>query len=75
MTTIELKENLTEIISHSENQDLLEWVYVILQEAEKDWWQELPNQVREDIDKALSESQQKNYISNSDVKKQYYARF
>jgi predicted transcriptional regulator len=72
MSTIELKAELVDLIKKINNKKLLNAVYVLLTQRsitiqEADFWDELPDEVKKDIEEALKEADEGKFFSHQEV--------
>jgi predicted AAA+ superfamily ATPase len=72
MSTIELKAELVDLIQKINNKRLLNAVYVLLNQKGKtdqkaDFWDELPDEVKTDIEEALKEAEEGKVFSHKEV--------
>ena len=73
MNTIELKTNLHNLIDNINDNKILHAVYILLtkKEEETDFWDELPEHLKEAINKSLSQSEKGEVKPNEEIMKKY----
>jgi hypothetical protein len=80
MSTVELKASLHDLIEDIEDNDILSAVYLILAKQqhnadEKDFWDELPDYVKNGIEEGLSQSERGEGVPHTEVMKQIKAKY
>ena len=79
MGTMELKSELIDLIENIEDNKVLKAIYVLLTKQFKikekaDFWDELPEEVRNDIDQAIKEGKRGETIPHKEAMKQIRAK-
>jgi hypothetical protein len=80
MSTVELKSSLHDMIEDIEDNDILSAVYLLLAKQqhkadEKDFWDELPENVKAGIEEGLAQSERGEGIPHHEVLKQIKAKY
>ncbi|OQY04030.1 MAG: hypothetical protein B6I20_03850 [Bacteroidetes bacterium 4572_117] len=80
MGTVELKPSLHELIENIEDNKVLNAIYVLLVnqfKAEKkiDFWDELPDEVKKDIEEAIDEGNRDEVFTHEEVKKKMKEKY
>jgi predicted phosphoadenosine phosphosulfate sulfurtransferase len=69
-----VKDLRKEVIDYLEtaNAKTIQMIYEILEaDAQEDWWNEMPDEVKKDVDAALKESENGEGMSHEEIKKKY----
>ncbi len=80
MGTIELKSELIDLISKIEDNKVLSAIYILLtnqihSDKNVDFWDELPEDVKNDIGRAVKEVESGNVFSHDEVKKEMKEKY
>lgn len=70
----EAKDLRKEVIDYIQNADekTVKMVHAMLKaDAEEDWWDEMPDDVKADVEAAMQESERGEGMSHEEVKKKY----
>ena len=70
----EIKDLRKDVIEYMKNADekVVKMVHAMLKvDAEEDWWNEMPDNVKTDVEAAMQESERGEGMSHEEVKKKY----
>lgn len=74
MSTVELNDLRKEVKQYIDHADekVVKMVHAMLEvDANADWWEEMPDKVKEDIEEALLQSERGEVMTHEQVKKKY----
>lgn len=72
MSTVELKNKIYSLVENINDNDMLQAIITLLNRSDKststDWWDELSEKDKENIEIGLKQADDKQFVSNKDVR-------